>query len=125
MEITVYDNLKRVVLSLIVAVMVGVVGAFSTFFFISKGNTAIPPEAYPVLIAPVIMILALFAFIHMMTGARIRFERATGEVVQCYFAFGREVRRKTFNMPDFDRVSLTRGFSRRLPGFTGRTSTRI
>ena len=69
-----------------------------------------PAELYPVLIVPAGMILALFALIRMITSARIRFERETGEVVRFYFLFGREVRRTRFNLSDFDRVSLSRGF---------------
>ena len=111
MEITIYDTLnRRVVLNLTVALTAGIFAAFSTFFLMSKGRTAMPAELYPILIVPAGMILALFVLIRMMTSARIRFERETGEVVRFYFVFGREVRRKRFNLSDFDRVSLSRGF---------------
>jgi hypothetical protein len=111
MEITVYDSLnRRVVLNLTVALTAGILAAFSTFFLMSKERTAMPAELYAVLIVPAVMILALFALIRMMTSARIRFERAKGEVVWFYFVFGREVRRRRFNMSDFDRVSLSRAF---------------
>ena len=111
MEITIYDTLnRRVVLNLTVALTAGIFAAFSTFFLMSKGRTAMPAELYPILIVPAGMILALFALIRMMTSARIRFERETGEVVRFYFVFGREVGRKRFNLSDFDRVSLSRGF---------------
>jgi hypothetical protein len=111
MEITVYDNLnRRVVLNLTVALTAGILAAFSTFFLMSKGRTAIPAELYALLIVPAATILALFALIRMMTSARIRFERATGQVVRYYFVFGREVQRKRFHLSDFDRVSLSRAF---------------
>jgi hypothetical protein len=111
MEITVYDNLnRRVVLNLTVGLTAGILAAFSTFFLMSKGRAAPSAEFYPVLIVPAGLILALFALIRMMSGARIRFNRATGEVVRFYSLFGREVRPKRFNLSDFDRVSLSRGF---------------
>ena len=111
MEITVYDSLnRRVVLNLTVALTAGILAAFSTFFLMSKERTAMPAELYAVLIVPAVMITALFALIRMMTSARIRFERATEEVIWFYFVFGCEVRRKRFNLSDFNRVSLSRGF---------------
>jgi hypothetical protein len=111
MEITVYDNLDRkVVLALTAALTAGILAAFSTFFIMSKGTGPMPAELYPVLIAPAGMVLALFALLRTMTSARIRFERAIGEVVRFYSVFGREVRLKRFNLADFDRVSLSRGF---------------
>jgi hypothetical protein len=111
MELTVYDTLnRRVVLNLTVALTAGILAAFSTFFLMSKGRAAMPAELYPVLIVPAGMILALLALIRMMTSARVRFRRETGEIVRFYFVFGREVRRKRFNLSDFDRVSLSRGF---------------
>jgi hypothetical protein len=111
MEITVYDTLnRRVVLNLTVALTAGILAAFSAFFLMSKGRAAMPAELYPVLIVPAGMILALLALIRMMTSARVRFRRETGEIVRFYFVFGREVRRKRFNLSDFDRVSLSRGF---------------
>jgi hypothetical protein len=109
MEITVYDTLnRRVVLNLTVALTAGIIAAFSTFFLMSKGR--MPAELYPVLIVPAGMTLVLLALIRMLTGTRIRFERETGQVVRFYFVFGHEVRRKRFNISDFDRVSLSRGF---------------
>jgi hypothetical protein len=111
MEITVYDTLnRRVFLNLTVALTAGIIAAFSTFFLMSKGRTAMPTELCPVLIVPAGMILILFALIRMKTSARIRFKRETEEVVRFYFVFGHEVRRKRFNMSDFDRVSLSRNF---------------
>ena len=111
MEITVYDTLnRRVVLNLTIALTAGIVAAFSTFFLMSEGRTAMPAELHPVLIVPAGMIIVLFALIGMMTSTRIRFERETKGVVRFYFVFGHEVRRKRFNMSDFDRVSLSRGF---------------
>jgi hypothetical protein len=43
-------------------------------------------------------------------GATIRIERPSGKVFQLDFLFGLEVRRPRFNLSDFDRVSLSRGF---------------
>jgi hypothetical protein len=111
MEITVYDSLNRkVVLNLTIALTAGFLTAFSTFFMMSRGRTAMPAELYLVLILPAAMILVPFALIRLITSAKVRFERATGEVVRFYFVFGREVRLKRFNLTDFDRVSLSRGF---------------
>jgi len=111
MEITVYDNLnRRAVLNLTVALTAGILAAFSTFFLLSKGRTVMPAEVYSVMIVPAAMILALFALIRLLTGARIRFERQTGNVVRFYFVFGREAGRKQFHVSDFARVSLSRAF---------------
>ena len=44
------------------------------------------------------------------TGATIRVELPSGKVLQLDFLFGLEVRQQRFNLSEFDRVSLSRGF---------------
>ena len=44
------------------------------------------------------------------TGAMIRIERPSGKVFQLDFLFRLEVRQQRFNLSEFDRVSLSRGF---------------
>src|SRR5579864_6974024 len=102
MEIAVYDNLnRRAVLNLTVALTAGILAAFSTFFLLSKGRTVMPAEVYSVMIVPAAMILALFALIRFLTGAGIRFERQTGNVVRFFFVFWPEARPKQFQLFEF------------------------
>jgi hypothetical protein len=44
------------------------------------------------------------------TGATIRIERPSGKVFQLDFLFVLEVWQQRFNLSEFDRVSLSRGF---------------
>jgi hypothetical protein len=111
MEFRIYDNLNRKVVSLIaVALTAGVLAAFTTFSLVPHPETRVPTQAYFILIVPAGMILAVFAVMNLMTGATIRIERPMGEVFQLGFLFGLEVRRRRFNLSEFDRVSLSRGF---------------
>lgn len=111
MEIRVYDSLnKRVGRNIMVAVVAGLLAAFGTFRLTSPEGTGFPPEAYPVLVVAALIILVMFAVINVTTSRQIRIERATGEVFRLDFLLGREVRRQRFNLSDFDRVTLSRGF---------------
>lgn len=111
MEVRIYDSLNRKVALLVtVALSVGVLAAFTTFLLLPHQGTRVPTQAYFILIVPVGMILTVFAVMNLMTGATIRIERPSGEVFQLDFLFGLEVRRQRFNLSEFDRVSLNRGF---------------
>ena len=111
MEVRIYDSLNRKVALLVtVALTAGVLAAFIMFLFLPHQGTRVPTQAYFLLIVPMGMILTVFAVMNLMTGATIRIERPSGEVFQLDFLFGLEVRRQRFNLSEFDRVSLNRGF---------------
>ena len=112
MQIRVYDSLnKRVGRNMTVALTVSLLAALSTYLLVTPPHEiSLPAAAYPILIAPVGMILVVFGLINMMTSAQIQIERVTGEVFRLDFLFGKQVRRQRFNLIGFDRVSLSRGY---------------
>ena len=110
-QFRVYDApSRRAGAALIAALALGMLAAFGTLLLVPHRGTRIPNDSYLVVIFPALLILPLFAAISLVTGARIRIERATGEVLQSYALLGWEVRRQRFRLSDFDRVSLTRAF---------------
>jgi len=110
MEFAVYDaQCRRAGLIIGVALIVGMLTALGTFFLIPHGGSNVPPGSY-LFLFPLTMILALFPLISIMTTVRIRVDRVTGEIFRLFTLFGHEVRRQRFNLSDFDRVSLNRGF---------------
>ena len=113
MEFTVYDGpVRRLGLILTLPLLLGMFAAFGIYRLLPHGETStkMPVELYFSLIFPVGIVLAVFAVAEITTGVRIRIERATREMFRLYMLLGREVRRERFNLSDFDRVSLSRGF---------------
>ena len=113
MEFTVYERaIRRLGLVMTLSLLLGMFAAFGiTYRLLPHGGTStkMPVEFY-ILIFTVGIILPVFAIAEITTGVTIRIERATGEIFRMYTLLGREVRRERFNLSDFDRVSLSRGF---------------
>jgi hypothetical protein len=108
MEFKVYDTRLGALIS--VALISGYLAAVGTGLLL-RGVTKMPTDFYFFQIFPLGGIaLAVFVIAQVTFNVRIRIERETGEVFRLYALFGREVRRQRFNLPDFDRVSLNRGF---------------
>jgi hypothetical protein len=107
MEFAAYDrSYRRLGTVLAVAILLGAFGAG----LLLRGGAKMPTEFYFFQIIPVGIAFGVFVVANITTNVRIRIERETGEVFRLYLLAGREVRRQRFNLPDFDRVSLNRGF---------------